>query len=78
LENCYRENADCTASNAVKAFEPQSVSCRQEGHFDEPKSKRSKRHIPLGPRCVEIFAALKHAEPHGGGVISPAGRSSRT
>jgi integrase len=33
-----------------------------EGHFDEPKSKRSKRRIPLGPRCVEIFAALKPTE----------------
>ena len=29
-----------------------------EGHFDEPKSKRSKRRIPLGPKCVEILAAL--------------------
>ena len=23
-----------------------------EGHFDEPKNKRSKRRIPLGPKCV--------------------------
>jgi len=30
-----------------------------EGHLDEPKSKRSKRRIPLGPKCVEILAALK-------------------
>jgi len=30
-----------------------------EGHFDEPKSKRSKRRIPLGPKCVEILANLK-------------------
>jgi integrase len=30
-----------------------------EGHFDEPKTKRSKRSIPLGPQCVEILAALK-------------------
>ncbi len=38
------------------------LSVRQtvyEGHFDEPKTRRSKRRIPLGPRCVEIFAALK-------------------
>jgi integrase len=33
-----------------------------EGHFDEPKSRRSKRRIPLGPKCVEILAALKHTE----------------
>ncbi len=33
-----------------------------EGHFDEPKSKRSKRRIPLGPRCVETLAALKRTE----------------
>jgi integrase len=33
-----------------------------EGHFDEPKSKRSKRRIPLGPKCVEIIAALKRTE----------------
>jgi integrase len=33
-----------------------------EGHFDEPKSRRSKRRIPLGPKCVEILAALKRTE----------------
>jgi integrase len=33
-----------------------------EGQFDEPKSKRSKRRIPIGPKCVEIFAALKRTE----------------
>ncbi len=33
-----------------------------EGHFDEPKSKRSKRRIPLGPQCVEILAAMKRTE----------------
>jgi len=33
-----------------------------EGHFDEPKSKHSKRRIPLGPTCVEIFTALKRTE----------------
>jgi integrase len=42
-----------------------ALSVRQtvyEGHFDEPKSKRSKRCIPLGPKCVGIFAALKPTE----------------
>ena len=41
------------------------LSVRQtvyEGHFDEPKTKRSKRRIPLGPQCVEILAALKRTE----------------
>jgi integrase len=41
------------------------LSVRQtvyEGHFDEPKSKRSKRRIPLGPKSVEILAALKPTE----------------
>ena len=33
-----------------------------EGHFDEPKSKRSKRRIPLDPKCVEILTALKRTE----------------
>src|ERR1039457_2297927 len=33
-----------------------------QGHFDEPKTKVSKRRIPLGPQCVEILAALKRAE----------------
>ena len=33
-----------------------------KGHFDEPKTKRSKRRIPLGPQCVEILAALKRTE----------------
>jgi integrase len=41
------------------------LSVRQtvyEGHFDEPKSKRSKRRIPLGSRCVETLAAMKPIE----------------
>jgi len=33
-----------------------------EGHFDEPKSRSSKRRIPLGPQSVEILAALKRTE----------------
>jgi integrase len=32
-----------------------------EGHFDEPKSKRSKRSIPLGAKSIEILAARKPA-----------------
>ena len=30
-----------------------------EGHFDEPKSKRSKRTVPLSPMCVEILQSRK-------------------
>jgi integrase len=33
-----------------------------EGRFDEPKSRQSERCIPLGPKCVEILAALKRTE----------------
>ena len=32
-----------------------------EGHFDEPKSQRSKRSIPLGARAVEILSARRPA-----------------
>jgi integrase len=32
-----------------------------EGHFDEPKSKRSKRSVPLGAKSIEILAARKPA-----------------
>jgi len=30
-----------------------------EGHFDEPKSPRSKRSVPLGAKSIEILSALK-------------------
>lgn len=29
-----------------------------EGHFDEPKSRRSKRRVPLGPKSVEIIRSF--------------------
>ena len=32
-----------------------------EGHFDEPKSQRSKRSVPLGAKSIEILSALKPA-----------------
>jgi integrase len=35
-----------------------------EGHFDEPKSKRSNRSVPLGPKGVEILSARKPADPN--------------
>lgn len=36
-----------------------------EGHFDQPKSKRSKRRVPLGPNSVEILRSIprKNADP---------------
>ncbi len=43
-------------------FEKGFFSVRQtvyEGHFDVPKSKRSKRTLPLGPVCAEIFTSLR-------------------
>src|ERR1700761_5339319 len=43
-------------------FDKGSFSVRQtvyEGYFDVPKSKRSKRTLPLGPVCAQIFASLR-------------------
>jgi integrase len=34
-----------------------------EGHFDEPKSRRSKRSVPLSPICIEILTARKPDSP---------------
>jgi integrase len=33
-----------------------------EGHFDEPKTQRSKRSVPLGAKSIEILAARKPAD----------------
>ena len=33
-----------------------------EGHFDEPKTRRSNRTVPLGAQSVQILAARKPAE----------------
>jgi integrase len=46
-------------------FDKGSFSVRQtvyEGHFDVPKSKRSKRTLPLGPVCAQIFESLRKPE----------------
>ena len=43
-------------------FDKGFISVRQtvyEGHFDVPKSQRSKRRIPLGPVCAQIFESLR-------------------
>jgi integrase len=52
------------------------LSVRQtvyEGHFDEPKSKRR---IPLGPKCVEILAALRPTEAAPSSLVFPARNGS--
>jgi len=51
------------------------LSVRQtvyEGHFDEPKTRQSKRRIPLGPKCVEIFTALKSSKAIPAGLVFSA------
>jgi integrase len=55
------------------------VSVRQtvyEGHFDEPKSRQSKRRIPLGPKCVEILTALKSTKAVPMGLVFSARNGS--
>jgi len=47
-----------------------------EGHFDEPKSKRSKRRIPLGPRCVEILQSLPKSQAEPSALIFAARNGS--
>ena len=47
-----------------------------EGHFDEPKSKRSKRRIPLGPKSLEIFRSLRKAEASPSDLIFAARNGS--
>lgn len=34
-----------------------------EGHFEEPKSKRSKRSVPLGPQGIELLTCLRPLAP---------------
>ena len=55
------------------------LSVRQtvyEGHFDEPKTRQSKRRIPLGPKCVEILAALKPTKAVPTGLVFSARNGS--
>ena len=43
-------------------FDKNVFSVRQtvnEGHFDVPKSKRSKRTLPFGPVCRQIYESLR-------------------
>lgn len=47
-------------------FERGYVTVRQtvyEGKFDEPKSNRSKRSVPLGPRGIDVLTRLQPAKP---------------
>jgi integrase len=40
-----------------------------EGHFDEPKSQRSRRSIPLGAKSIEILSARKCAGTNPEGLV---------
>jgi integrase len=40
-----------------------------DGHFDEPKTQRSKRSIPLGTKAVEILSACKRAGVNSEGLV---------
>ena len=40
-----------------------------EGHFDEPKSQRSRRSIPLGAKSIEILTARKPAGVNPDGLV---------
>jgi integrase len=56
-------------------FQEKLLSVRRtvyEGHFDEPKTRRSKRCIPLGPKCIEIIASLKSANALPTGLVFSA------
>lgn len=47
-----------------------------EGHFDEPKSKRSRRRIPLGPKSLDVFRSLRKAEASPSDLIFAARNGS--
>ncbi len=42
-----------------------------DGHFDEPKSPRSRRSVPLGPKCIEILSARKPAAVDPDALVFP-------
>ena len=47
-----------------------------EGHFDEPKSRRSKRRIPLGPNSVEIIRSFHRIDVNPSALIFSARNGS--
>lgn len=47
-----------------------------EGHFDEPKSKRSKRSVPLGPQGIEVLAQLQPIEANPSALVFSARNGS--
>ena len=47
-----------------------------EGHFDEPKSQRSKRSVPLGAKSIEILSALKPAGVNPDALVFSTGKGT--
>lgn len=47
-----------------------------EGHFDDPKTPRSRRPVPLGPKCVEILATLKPEAPDAESLVLHSGKGT--
>jgi len=47
-----------------------------EGHFDEPKSRRSKRRVPLGPNSVEILCSIPRKDANPSALIFAARNGS--
>lgn len=40
-----------------------------DGHFDEPKSPRSRRTVPLGPKSIEVLSARRSAGVNPDGLV---------
>lgn len=49
-----------------------------EGHFDEPKSRRSKRRVSLGPKSVETLRSIPRKDVDPSALIFAARNGSRT
>ena len=47
-----------------------------EGHFDEPKSRRSKRRVPLGPKSAEIIRSFHRTDAAPSALIFSARNGS--
>jgi integrase len=47
-----------------------------DGHFDEPKSQRSRRSIPLGVKSIEILSARKCAGQNPEGLVFSTGTNT--
>jgi integrase len=40
-----------------------------EGHFDDPKTRHSRRHVPLSPKCIEILEKVKPKAPDSDALV---------